>query len=113
LAQATPSPSPAPTTTCSHAPRAIVFDDYPHEDTSKGPPPYFAVVDVRVNPDGSIEWSRIYKSSGIAEFDHESLDLARHLRYAPRAVNCTSWLGNYFFVHSPRGYSEPEFSPRP
>jgi len=68
LAQVTPSPSPAPTP-CSREASGIALDDYRYKGPSKGAPLYFAVVQVRVNPDGTIKWGHIYKSSGIADYE--------------------------------------------
>jgi TonB family protein len=114
LAQVTPSPSPGPTLPCPHGAFGIILDDYPYKGPSKGAPPYFAVVEVRVNPDGSVKWARLYKSSGIADYDHESLEYARHMLVSPKvSADCKPVEGSYFFVNVPRGYTEPQFTPRP
>lgn len=111
----TPSPSPtvAPTP-CSSEARGIVLDDDPYEGPSKGPPPYYAVVEVRVNADGSVKWAHIYKSSNMADYDHESLSIARHLLISPKiGSDCKPIEGSFFFINVPRGYAKPQFTPRP
>lgn len=113
LAQATPQPSPTPTP-CAREARGIVLDDYPYNGPSKGQPPYFAVVEVRVNPDGSVKWARIYKSSGIADYDRESVDYASHMMSVPKVgTDCKPVEGSFFFVNVPRGYTKPRFTPHP
>lgn len=105
-AAATPAPSPTP---CAHEASGIVLDDYPYKGPTKGTPPYFAVVEVRVNPDGSVKWARIYKSSGIPSYDQESLDYARSMLRSPKvAQDCRPVEGSFFFVNVPRGYSTPQ-----
>lgn len=111
LAQVTPSPSPTP---CAHEAGGIILDDYPYEGPSKGPPPYFAVVEVRINPNESVKWARIYKSSGIADFDRESLAYAIGMMHVAKLdADCRPVEGSFFFVHAPRGYTTPQFTPHP
>lgn len=111
----TESPAPSPTPTpCAQEAGGIVLDDYPYEGPSKGKPPYYAVVEVRINPDGSVKWARIYKSSGIADYDRQSLDYASHtMRLAKVGADCKPVEGSFFFVNAPRGYTKPLFTPYP
>jgi TonB family protein len=102
------------TAPCSHEASGIILDDYPYQGPSKGAPPYFAVVEVRVSPNGSVKWTRIYKSSGTGDYDHESLDSARHMLVAPKVdTDCKPVEGSFFFVNAPRGYTTPQFTPHP
>jgi hypothetical protein len=112
LAQATPSPSSTP---CSREAGIIILDDSSYEGPSKGIPPYFAVIEVRINPDGSVKWARLYKSSGIGDYDRQSLYFAsHHTFYIPKVgTDCKPVEGSLFFVNAPRGYSTPQFTPHP
>jgi TonB family protein len=110
LAQVTPPTSATP---CSQGPPAPSLDQ-PYIGPTKGAPPYFAVVDVRVNPEGSIKWTRIYKSSGIPEFDEESLEHAKHVAVSPTVgSDCKPVDRGFYFVNAPRGYSIPQWTPNP
>ncbi len=93
--------------------RGAVLGDGPYADSSKGAAPYYAVVEMRVNADDSVKWVRIYKSSGSAEYDQDALQLARALLTIPEIAHCEHVESDFFYIHYPRGYAAPQFTPHP
>jgi TonB family protein len=66
-------------------------------DVGMGSPDLFAIVAVRVAPDGSVEKAKIDRSSGNLLFDQASVRAARHSTYKPKAVDCKPVDGTVYF----------------
>jgi hypothetical protein len=56
---------------------------------------------------------RIYKSSGSAEYDHDALILARELLTIPQIAHCKQIESDFYYLHYPRGYTQPQFTAHP
>jgi hypothetical protein len=98
LAQAGPSPVPVatqcPTVEVRRLPEAGVPDSEYH-----GPPikAGLDIVQVIVNPDGSIKSAKVYKSTSVESYDHATLADARRGVYLPKQVDCKNVEGMYMF----------------
>jgi TonB family protein len=59
--------------------------------------PLTVLVEVTVNPDGTLASSTIFRSSGNADVDQAALSEARASTYAPKLVDCKPVSGQYLF----------------
>ena len=113
VAQATPLPSPPMPPACIRDMQGAVLFSNQNSAATKGPAPYYAVVEMHINADDSIKFVRIYKSSGIAAYDQDALTVARALLTMPSIAHCKQVETDLFYLQSPKGYTTPTFSPHP
>lgn len=112
IASPTPSPSAAAMPGCLRTMQGAVLGDT-YAEPGKGIPPYYAVVEMRLNADDSIKLVRIYKSSGSADYDRDALVTARALLGIPQIAHCEHVESHFYYLHYPSGYAEPQFTPHP
>lgn len=111
IATAQPNASPAPAPKCLRNMQGAVISDHSHSGSSKGAAPYYAVVEMHLNADDSVKWVRIYKSSGIPDYDNDALLVARTMLTIPEIAHCAHIESDFFYVHYPQGYDTPQFAP--
>lgn len=94
-----PSPSPCPPTAVTRLQCADCGPDPEWHGPTAGLAPniVIAVVEVTVEPDGTIKSAKIWKSSGTPDGDRTALAAARNSTYSPATLNCKPVEGKYLF----------------